>query len=391
MSSHPSPLISGAFLRVTIANFFFFLNFASFFLLPIEVKAMGGDEGTVGAVMGTGGVATLLVLPLVGWLIDRAGRRMFLLLGAAGMAVASAGYLATDEIGPTLFALRALQGVSFALAFTATTTFAAELAPRDRRAQALGVFGISTLLTHAIAPGLGEEVVRRFGFDTLFAIATGCTGVSFLLAVGLPADSRPGQSGLPAVPWRLDRAQWLLGSIMMFCGLGFGAVVTFVPTYVQSAHLGRVGVFYLSYTLTAILTRVVGAGLSDSFGRRAVIVPTLIALGAAILLLAAARSVGALVLIGALFGIAQGINYPTLHAYLIDITPETHLGRAQALFNGAFNLGVTSSAFVFGGVANQLGYRPMFLMAGMMPFAALLVLYFVPGMGRRPARHPVAV
>lgn len=384
--SSERPLLSGAFLRVTVANFFFFLNFASFFLLPLDVKQMGGNEGTVGAVMGTGGVATLLALPAIGLLIDRAGRRLFLLVGATCMAIASALYLRIDQIGPPLFALRVLQGVSFAMAFTATTTFAAELAPRDRRAQALGVFGVSTLLTHAIAPGLGEELVNRAGFHALFATATVCTVVCLALALGLPRDHTVQRHHDADTQWRLDRPQWLLGAIMALSGLGFGAVVTFIPTFVQAEGLGRVGFFYFSYTLTAILTRVVGAGISDSYGRRAVIMPTLLALAASILLLSTVTGTLSLLLTGGLFGIAQGINYPTLHAYLIDITPEAHLGRAQALFNGAFNFGVTSSAFVFGAAAHAFGHRPMFVIAGVMPLAALLLMYLIPEMGRHGRR-----
>lgn len=383
MSSTRPRLLSGPFLRVTVANFFFFLNFASFFLLPLRVKEMGGTEGTVGAVMGAGGLATLVSLPAIGLFIDRVGRRLFLLVGAACMAAAASLYLFVDHIGPALFALRVLQGASFAMAFTATTTFAAEFAPRDRRAQALGVFGVSTLLTHALAPGLGEELVRQAGFDALFLTATVCTCISLALALGLPAERAWSANDPRHEPWRLDRAQWLLAVVMAFCGLGFGAVITFVPTFVSSAGLGRVGFFYFSYTLTAILTRLVGAGVSDSFGRRNVIIPTLVALSAAIALLSLATNVVALMLTGALFGIAQGINYPTLHAYLIDITPEAHLGRAQALFNGAFNLGVTSAAFVFGAVANDFGHRPMFLVAGAMPLGALALIYLIPGMGRR--------
>ena len=83
----------------------------------------------------------------------------------------------------------------------------------------------------------------------------------------------------------------------------------------------------------------------------------------------------ALVAVGALFGAAQGISYPTLHAFLVDLTPPAHLGRSQALFNGAFNLGVMSSAFVFGPVTDHLGHRTMFLSAAMLPLFAAALLY----------------
>ena len=50
-----APLFAGPFARVTVVDFFFFLSFASFFLLPLYVKALGGAEATVGRVMGRAG------------------------------------------------------------------------------------------------------------------------------------------------------------------------------------------------------------------------------------------------------------------------------------------------------------------------------------------------
>src|SRR5216684_896993 len=102
-------LLSGPFARVTLANFFFFLNFASFFLLPLFVKALGGTEATVGFAMGSSGMASLLVLPLIGFALDRFGRRRFFVLGSLGMTVAAGGFLFIDRIGPALFALRVVQ------------------------------------------------------------------------------------------------------------------------------------------------------------------------------------------------------------------------------------------------------------------------------------------
>ncbi len=59
-----------------------------------------------------------------------------------------------------------------------------------------------------------------------------------------------------------------------------------------------------------------------------------------------------------------------MHAFLVDVSPATVLGRAQALFNGAFNLGVMSSAFLFGPLADRLGMRNMFLVAALCPWLA---------------------
>lgn len=378
-------LLSPQFLRTTAANFFFFFNFASYFLLPLHIRELGGRESTIGGIMGTAGLASLLVLPLIGLSIDRLGRRPFLLLGAAGMTLASLGFVLFDQLGIALYALRALQGASMAAAFTATTTFAAEFAPRARRAQALGIFGLSTLLTHALAPGLGEELVHRAGFPALFIAAMVCSSFCFVLA--LPLHDPPRAPHHLVEVRDLTRAHWVVAVTMTLAGMGFGSVITFIATYVTDEGLGRVGLFFAAYTSTAILTRMIGAGLSDSLGRRTVIIPTLLGLGASIFFLASVHSLPMLFAAGALFGTSQGMNYPTLHAYLVDLSSEAQLGRAQALFNGAFNLGVSGSAFAFGVVAERYGYRNMFTLAAFMP--ALACVVFIVGT-RRPLAASIA-
>lgn len=373
-------LLSGPFLRVTLANFFFFLNFASYFLLPLYLHQLGASETVIGAAMGSSGLASLLVLPLVGMFIDRVGPRLFLLTGAVTMTAASIGFLFVHAVGPAVFALRVLQGMSLAAAFTATTTFAAEFAPRARRARALGVFGLSTLLTHAIAPSLGEELVRRAGFPALFAAAMACTLIVLVIALPLPRPHRAAQAAMRGAR-QLRPVHWLIAATMTFAGAGFGCVMTFVPTFVTTHGLGRVAYFFAAYTSAAILTRLVGAGASDRFGRERVIVPTLLLLGVSIFWLGRVDGLATLFAAGALFGTAQGISYPTLHAFLVDVATEAQLGRTQALFNGAFNLGVSGSAFAFGVVAEHFGYRVMFSLAALTPIVAAAV--FAAGTWRR--------
>jgi MFS family permease len=380
----PSAL-SGSFIRVTIANFFFFLNFASFFLLPLYLQELGADRSTIGAVMGTNGLAALCFLPVVGRWIDQLGRRRFLIGGAAGMGIAAACFPLIEAIGPALYALRVLQGLSFAAAFTATTTYAAVLAPMASRARALGIFGLSTLLTHAIAPSLGEEIIHRVGFATLFYGAAACTAVVVVIALGLPREVGGVSPATAGKNGGLGRMHWVIAATATLAGMGFGTVMTFVAAYVHSENLGRVAFFFGSYTTAAIAVRIAGAGLSDTWGRRRVILPTLTALSVAILALSLAGNTAFLMIAGLLFGSAQGINYPTLHAYLVDISRGVNLGRAQALFNGAFNLGVTSSAFVFGVIAERFGYRPMFALAAATPLLGCALFYVIGREGPRKA------
>ena len=355
-------LLSPAFVRVALANFCFFLTFASFFLLPLHVRDLGGSERTVGFVMGTNGVAGLVSVFLLGPVLDRYDRRRFLRGGLAVMLLATLGYLAVDRVGPLLFALRIVQGVAFAAGFNAASTLAAELAPPTRRAAALGLFGVSTLGTHALAPTIGEQLVRAGGFDLLFVVAAGYSVIGLVLTIGLPPSDLHGRSR--TTPLALGRGLRATIAVVALAGIAFGTVITFMPTFVRhEAQLGSVSTFFLAYTTAAIGTRFGAAGLGDRVGHRRVIVPALGVLGLSIAALATVHSVAALALVGVVFGTAQGIVYPTLNAFAIEHVPIGQLGRLQTLFNGAFNLGVTTGSFALGSVADAYGHRLVFVCA----------------------------
>src|SRR5438094_4774444 len=260
---------TACFARVTGANFCFFLTFASFFLLPLHVRALGGTERTIGLVMGTSGLAGLVSVLAVGALLDRFGRRIFLLAGLATMSAAAGAFLLVDRIGPGIFLLRAVQGLAFAAGFNAASTLAAEFAPEGRRAAALGLFGVSTLATHALAPTLGEQLVRLGGFPALFVAAAVFSAVGLAVAWPLPDDA-PARTHA-AGPLRATAELSTAIATVACCGVAFGAVITYVPTFVQDAALGPIATFFLSYTAAAVLTRVAAGGLSDSLGRRTVV------------------------------------------------------------------------------------------------------------------------
>ncbi|MEW6270639.1 MAG: MFS transporter, partial [Thermodesulfobacteriota bacterium] len=264
-------VLSGRFLRLTAANFCFFMTFASFFLLPLHVRALGGSDRTVGFVMGTAGISGLLGVFLVGALIDRVGCRLFLRSGLILMAAVSLAFAFVRELGPWLFVLRGLQGLAFAAGFNAASTLAAAFAPPERRATALGLFGVSTLTTHALAPTLGEQLIHLAGFHVLFAVAAAFSLVGLVLAWTLPEPDLPAAADGAHLSMPRDLVVSLAATGC--CGVAFGAVMTFVPTFAVDARLGPVSIFFLSYTSMAILTRLWAGRLADDIGLRRMILP----------------------------------------------------------------------------------------------------------------------
>jgi MFS family permease len=358
-----APSLSRPFLVVAVANFLYFLNFAFFFLLPVWVLQHGGGEEIAGRVVGLAGIAGLLALPLVGWFLDRFGRRRFMISGALVTAVCSLAYLRIDEIGPPLFVLRVVQGVAFTCAFTGAQTLAVLFAPVERRGAAIGWFGISTILTHAISPAIGEEIVRRWGFDAMFLVGAALGSAGFVLACTLPRPPElpGGRLSMTPNPGLARRAVTTASLAMVCYGFGFGSAQTFVPVMIERFQIGRVGAFFTAWSLAAVTTRLVLGGASDRFGRRAVIVPAMITMSTAVTLLAFVRTMNGILAAGIVFGLAQGLLYPTMNALVADWSSPRNIGRTQSLFSGSYSLGIASCSFFFGTIAEHHGFTPMFL------------------------------
>ena len=374
-------MISGPFARAMLAAFFFFGSLNGFVLLPLYIHHLGGTEASIGVVQGLYSATGILCQPLVGAWVDRLGRRRFMLGGSAILMVATAAFIVSSSI-PVLAVLRALHGVAFSAFFVSNYLYVVDLVPPERRGWALGIFGVSGLISTSLAPLLGEFLVRHWGFDALF-------GFSTVLAVGATAvaerirETRPRILGVgPTADVFRDslREVWRLHMALMFCfGLGTGTIFTFLPTFAEHLGVRGLGLFYTAYAVAAMLVRVIGGQLIDLRGPRAVIIPSMaVQVGAALVLALVALFISPtarvpvlpfLFLAGFLAGGAHGFLYPALSALLVDVTPENRRARAVGTFSSVFLFGNAVGAMAFGYIADAQGYRTT--------WSALAVLLFV--------------
>ena len=366
----PAILSQHPFLRATVTNFFFFLSLNVFVLLPLYIEQLGGTEVDIGVVMGWYSAVGILCQPLVGPWVDAIGRRPFMLLGV-GLLLAST-ILATLTAGIVgLVFVRVLQGVAFSVFFVANFVHIIDLVPPEKRGWALGIYGVSGLLSTAIAPLIGEGVIRRFGFRPLFVAAALVAAVAAALAWGTRERRRePGQP-VRGSEWVRTSVEDLMRrhmAVTLFFGLGTGTIFAFLPTFAESLGVRTLALFYTGYAGAAMAVRVFGGRLVDTHGRRAVIVPSMFVQAAATALLAsiglhalhppaaALPVLPLLVVAGVMAGGAHGFLYPGLAALVTDEVPAARRGAVVGVFSGVFLIGNAGGAFAFGVVAHALGY-----------------------------------
>jgi MFS family permease len=366
-----SILAHRAFLRATVTNFFFFASLNGFLLLPLHIESLGGTEVEIGLVMGLYSAVGIVTQPLLGAGVDALGRRPFMILGV-GIVFASA-LLATvaDAVG-WLAMVRALQGLGFSAFFVANFAYVIDLVPPAERGWALGIYGVSGLLSTALAPLLGEWIVRRLGFRALFAVCAFFAALAAVLVWDLRDRRRDVFLPVRGAEWARAGLEELIRrrmAVTLFFGLGTGTIFAFLPTFAERLGVTTLALFYTAYAGAAMGVRILGGRLIDTRGRRAVIVPSMFVQAVAAALLAGLGLIAAptsallalpiLVVAGLLAGGAHGFLYPGLAALVADQAAEARRGAVVGVFSGVFLVGNAGGAFVFGYVAHALGYGVM--------------------------------
>jgi DHA1 family tetracycline resistance protein-like MFS transporter len=164
--------------------------------------------------------------------------------------------------------------------------------------------------------------------------------------------------------------------------IGISIIIPVMPTLIEQLIHGDVSVaakyngwLMLTYALMQFVFSPVLGGLSDRYGRRPILLISLLGLGIDYVFLAMAPSIAWLFIGRAIAGIA-GASFTTASAYIADVsTPEK---RAQnfGLIGVAFGVGFILGP-VIGGIASDWGPRAPFWLSAGLSMVNFLYGFFV--------------
>jgi len=380
------------FMVALLGYFFLFMSITLFFIFPLFFEQFQTSRSRIGMIMGIHSLMAIFVRPVFGRLIDLKGRRTISLLGIALLILVTPGFHLIRDAGLFPLVLRALTGIGWGISMTATITMCSDLAPVNRLARSMGIIGVAGLLSAALGPLLGEEIIRRFGFPWLFNTSLVFLGISFLFML-LTREMRPlGNNNeerfkVPGAVLKMSLFPIILIVLMTVShGAVRSTVVNFIALFVRSIPLERVGPFFVAFSGAAIATRLFFGDLSDRYGRKQVILPSVGLIALNLVLISRMHSPWMMVLSGVLGGVGQGFIFPALSTYIIDTMGRENKGLAISLYLTFFDVGMAGGSVLFGWISDLYGFRSMYLIAA--AFMAVVVLLFnwkAPNPDRREA------
>jgi len=162
--------------------------------------------------------------------------------------------------------------------------------------------------------------------------------------------------------------------------VGFGIVIPVLPFYVEGAgsrfHASprMVGFLIASFSIMQLIFSPILGRLSDKYGRRPVLLYSVIGTGISFLILGFANTLWLLFLGRILDGISGG-NISTAQAYIADVTTPENRAKGMGLIGAAFGLGFIFGPLI-GGVLSRWGVAVPFFFAAGLSFANAILIYF---------------
>jgi DHA1 family tetracycline resistance protein-like MFS transporter len=159
--------------------------------------------------------------------------------------------------------------------------------------------------------------------------------------------------------------------------MGFGIVIPILPLYAQDFQASPMAIGWLTgiYSgMQIIFTPILGR-LSDRFGRRPVLLISIIGTAVGFALMGVAQSLTLLFVARIIAGITGG-NISIPQAYIADVTAPEKRSHAMGMIGAAFGLGFTFGPLI-GGVMSQISYGAPFFFAAALAVANALLIYLI--------------
>jgi DHA1 family tetracycline resistance protein-like MFS transporter len=164
--------------------------------------------------------------------------------------------------------------------------------------------------------------------------------------------------------------------------LGIGLAFPILPKLIEQFERGNVsrasfifGILAGAYALMQFLLAPALGALSDRYGRRPIILLSLLGMGINYVLLGFAPNLIWLAA-GRLISGAMGASFSTANAYLADITPPEKRAQSFGLIGAAFGFGFITGP-ILGGMLGAIDLHLPFLAAAVLSFIDLLFTFFV--------------
>jgi MFS family permease len=387
------------------SNALMMVAFSLLFRYSDFVHILGGNEFTLGLIVGAGMIGSLSMRLFQGLGIDNYGsKQVWLVSNVVFIASLLAHLLITRADGPAIYVLRVIFQSSIAGVFGASITYISRRAPLPRVAEIVGTLGTSGFIGMMAGTTLGDVLCHtpqptRWEIDRLFLAAAFMGTISLLFAMlATHGTAKPLKRRQPPLIWLLRRYH---PGIVLLMGIatGFGVSLpqTFLRPYTAQLGLAGMALFFWAYTIIAFITRICIRRMPEKAGIRPMILIGVGSLAAAMLCFLIVETRWQLIIPAFFTGVAHAMLFPAIVAGGSTAFPTRFRGLGTTLMLSMVDFGSLIGNPTVGGILHineWLGlprYTVMFVIVAGMLLSVGLLYAFVTRKEIKPAEAKALV
>ncbi len=347
-------------------------------LLPFYAESLGATGFWIGAIFSGFSLSRAIVMPIVGSISDRRGRKSFILAGLLLYTLLSLGYiLATSVYALTL--VRLIHGMASAAVIPVAMAYVADAAPKGEEGKYMGTFSISMFLGMGFGPFMGGIIKDLAGMEAVFLSMAFFSTVSLLVCLVFLPQSAP--SLRVRVPVMDTMRHPLMRAVIIFQFMNSFANGTFwVFLPIAAAMLlflspTEIGIaISLSIFTTAIFQRVFGR-VADRYNKNVLVIAGSVLVAAALTSIPFLAGFPALLAASILIGLGSAIVVPSATAITTIIGRDIGQGSAMGAYNTASSAGMIIAPIVSGLVMDLAGIVSVFFFSGIVSLISVLIFW----------------
>ncbi len=358
----PTKIWNRLFLTVFFANMAFGIGQTmSNTMLAVYADSLGAPASQIGILMSMFAITALIFRFVAGPALDSFNRKYLLMGATIIMATAYIGFSLSKDISG-LMVFRLLQGVGNAFGNVCCFALVADALPRDKFNTGIGYFSIAQVISRAIGPVVGLQLVSWFGYSSTYIITAGVMLLATVTASMIKIPSRPAKKFMLKLHNIIAKEALVPTVITFFIAMGFTTINALLVVYSKKQGItGNIGLFFTVYALTMLVSRPMIGKLTDKYGFAKVAIPAIIMTALSFVIISQATALWIFLVAAVVNSFGYGAVQPALQSLVMKSVPSSRRGSASSTNYIGMDAATLVGPTVAGFVAEAVGYSLMWL------------------------------
>ncbi len=355
--------------------------------LPVFVRQHGANGFWLGMIFAGFGFSRGIIMPIVGRVSDKTGRKVFVASGLLLYTVISLFYPHADSVY-ALTIIRMIHGLAAGMIIPIIMAYVGDIAEKGKEGTSTGALNMSFYLGLAAGPLLGGILHEVSGFGAVFYFMAALGMAAFLVVFFfLPDDKRP-SAEIPegVTPFNILIKYNFIKAVLVITvtmTLMMAVFLSFLPSLASKINVdvNHIGMILSVGIFLAGILQVPFGRLSDRLDRIGKLLQIGTGMSVGMLALIAmpfCPDFTALLVSGALMGTGAAISMPALTNISVGIGHKVGMGSWMGIFYAAMSIGLVVTPLLSGIVMDHLGIESVFYVLAMLAlFGGLGYLYYI--------------